>query len=248
MASIIRSRCDCRRSQLRGLLRPLDTPSWETMGRKMAEEQSEASKVSETRQELAAERSLVRRLSRAIRFADFMAALMVAATAFSALATWRTASIAKAIYLASERAYVGVEGVWIDGTRSDDPRVEVDFRNFGNVAAQEVKLTRRLKLDGVVVKDSAQILNAGILSPTTPHRLHLHLPANSYTAVTSGKATLTVEIAASFFSAQRQLCYLQRFTYVEHENEFLVDGGTTDCTAEAAFEQEVAIALPPAGS
>ncbi len=198
--------------------------------------------------ELAKERSLVRRLSRALGFADFMAVFMVAATAFSAYATWRTASIAQAIYLASERAYFGVEAVWIDISRPNDPRVEVDFRNFGNVAAQDVKIARRLKVDGVTVKGSENILNAGILSPTTPHRLHLHLPADSYTTVTTGKSTLIVEVAASFVSAQRQNCYLERFAYVEHENEFLIDGGTTDCAAEAQVEQEVVTALPPTAS
>ncbi len=39
------------------------------------------------------ERSLIRRFSEALRFADFMALLMVAATAFSAFATWRTAQV-----------------------------------------------------------------------------------------------------------------------------------------------------------
>jgi len=198
--------------------------------------------------ELAKERSLVRRLSRALGFADFMAVFMVAATGFSAFATWRTASIAQAIYLASERAYLGVEAVWIDATRSNDPRVEVDFRNFGNVAAQDVKIARRLKIDGVTIKGSENILNAGILSPTTPHRLHLHFPAESYSAITSGKATLELELAASFVSAQRPICYLERFIYVMHESDFLIDGGTTDCTAEAQVEQEVAAALPPTAS
>src|SRR5437870_4351563 len=103
--------------------------------------------------ELAAERGLVRRLTRALGFADFMAVLMVAVTGFTALATWRTASIAQAIYQASERAYFGVESIAIDNSRSQDPRVEIDFRNFGNVAAQDVKVTNRMLINGVAIQD-----------------------------------------------------------------------------------------------
>ncbi len=214
----------------------------------MAEEQNTASEISEVQEELAEERSLVRRLSRAVGFADFMAVLMVAATAFSAIATWRTASIARAIYLASERGYFGVETVWIDKSRADDPRVEVDFRNFGNVAAQDVKVTQCLKIGGVVVKDSAKTLNAGILSPNTPHHLHLHIPLASYPAISAGRSTLLVEVAASYVSAERQMCYLERFAYIADENDFLVDGGTTDCKIEMMTEHEAADGLPPTAS
>jgi hypothetical protein len=196
--------------------------------------------------ELAAERGLVRRLTRALGFADLMAVLMVSVTGFTAVATWRTASIAQAIYMASERAYFGVESIAIDDSRSQDPRVEIDFRNFGNVAAQEVKITRRMLIDGVAVKDQTKTINAGILSPSTPHHTHLHLPAQSYLAIAAGKARLAVEIAASFAAGTRRLCYLERFAYVADENDFQVDGGTADCASEAPIEREGGWALPRA--
>jgi hypothetical protein len=194
--------------------------------------------------ELAAERGLVRRLTRALGFADFMAVLMVAVTGFTAVATWRTASIAQAIYMASERAYFGVESVAIDNSRAQDPRVEIDFRNLGNVSAQEVKVTHRVLINGLAIKDQTKTINVGILSPNTPHHAHMHLPFNSYPAIVSGKTTLAVEIAASFAAGTRKLCYLERFAYVAHENDFLVDGGTVDCAAEGQVESEGAWALP----
>ena len=40
-----------------------------------------------------AEKSMMRRLTEVLQFADFMALLMVAATAFSAYAAWRTAQV-----------------------------------------------------------------------------------------------------------------------------------------------------------
>ncbi len=42
---------------------------------------------------------------------DLVAVMMVIATVCTAIATWRTASIATAIYMASERPYMGVSSV-----------------------------------------------------------------------------------------------------------------------------------------
>jgi hypothetical protein len=60
------------------------------------------------------ERSLVRRLSRALRFADLMALLMVAATGLSAFATWRTAEMTNRIFAVAERPYVGIQHVSLE--------------------------------------------------------------------------------------------------------------------------------------
>jgi hypothetical protein len=146
--------------------------------------------------------------------------------------------------MASERAYFGIESIALDNSRAQDPRVEIDFRNFGNVSAQQVKVTRRMLIDGAVVKDQTKTIDVGILSPSTAHHTHLHLPPDSYPAIVAGKVTLAVKIASSFAAGTRNLCYLERFAYVAHENDFLVDGGTADCAAEAPIEREGAWALP----
>ncbi|MGH7839744.1 MAG: hypothetical protein ACREQC_18260, partial [Candidatus Binataceae bacterium] len=64
-----------------------------------------------------AERRFRRRLLSEVELADFMAIMMVLATALSAYATWRTSSIANAIYLASERAYFGIESATLDDSQ-----------------------------------------------------------------------------------------------------------------------------------
>src|SRR6266849_3870448 len=69
------------------------------------------------------ERSLIRRFSEALRFADFMALLMVAATAFSAFATWRTAQVTNLLFSIAERPYIGVQRTTFDSIGADAARV-----------------------------------------------------------------------------------------------------------------------------
>ena len=65
-------------------------------------------------------RSERRRLGQILGVAEIMTALMVLATILSAVATWRTASIANAIYMASERPYFGVESVRLDSSKPNE--------------------------------------------------------------------------------------------------------------------------------
>src|SRR5258708_1020447 len=108
------------------------------------ESKDELEKVNLTK----AERSLVRRLSREIRFADFMALMMVAATAFSAFATWQTARIAGRIFAVSERPYVGIERLAFDLINARDARIMIDFRNFGSVSGHDAVARFTLLVDG----------------------------------------------------------------------------------------------------
>jgi hypothetical protein len=173
------------------------------------------------------------RVLRALRFADLMALMMVAATAFSAFATWRTATIAEAIYDASERAYIGVESVIFDSTRPHDPRVIVNYKNFGNIAAQGTDVACRVLIDGKPITAASAAKHAGILSPTAPHHLHIHIPPQYYPAITTGKSRLDVAFALSYAGAlNKRLCYLEGFSYLAEEQQFEINGGTTDCAAQ----------------
>jgi hypothetical protein len=55
-----------------------------------------------------------------IRLQDFMAILMVMATAFTGYATWKYMQVSRDIYRAAQRPYLGVQGIRID--QSDPSR------------------------------------------------------------------------------------------------------------------------------
>jgi hypothetical protein len=171
-----------------------------------------------------------RKLFDYLGFAELMAVLMVLATAFSAVATWRTASIANALYNASERPYVGVEKVSLERLRPDDCHVVVQYRNFGSVAAEDAVVTERLFVDGRPVAHRLTI-KAGILSPNASHHMFLHVPAGQLDSILSGRSRLSVVVAASYHGPVRfNLCYAERFTYVPETKTLQVDGGSPRCS------------------
>jgi hypothetical protein len=170
------------------------------------------------------------RITQFLELADLMAVLMVLATTFSAIATWRTANIADALYLAAERPYFGVESVRLDHSRTDDPRVVVEYEDLGQLSAEGVVITGRLALDDRTIPGQEWSKDAGILSPQVRHYLHFRLPAEVYPAVMSGRSKLTVMLAAKYDGPfGRQLCYLERFVYMPDAAAFDVDGGTPRC-------------------
>jgi len=160
-----------------------------------------------------------------------MAVMMVAVTALTAVATWRTASIATAIYRASERPYMGVADLQLNNDRPGDPRVLIEYKNFGSVAAEGVVMFRRMIIDGKVIGDETRRKAAGILMPDSPHRFFMHLPEESYDAVVSGRSKLRVDIGAIYQGLARSsdLCYFERFVYEPDEKLFEVDGGSPRC-------------------
>jgi hypothetical protein len=176
------------------------------------------------------ERSMLGRISQFLGVADVMALLMVAATAFSAIATWRTADIATALYMAAERPYLGVEQVRLDRSRAGDPRVVVEYHNFGSLSADDVVITGRLAVDGRTLTGQKWTKNAGIVSPSVPHFLLFHGPPQVYPAVMSGRSKFVVEVEATYSgAASSRLCYLERFVYLSDSDTFDVDGGTSRC-------------------
>ena len=162
-----------------------------------------------------------RRLGQILGVAEVMTALMVLATVFSAIATWRTSSIAEWIYLASERPYLGVESVRLDDSRPGAPRVIVDYRNFGHLSSDETVIDSRVLVDGDPVAGGAERLQAGILSPNVPHVVYRNLPPERYAAIVAGKAALEVDVRASYRGFdRRRLCYYERFAYAADAARF----------------------------
>jgi hypothetical protein len=173
-------------------------------------------------------------------FADLVAVLMVLATGFSAIATWRTATIADALYEAAERPYFGVAAVSLDSHHPGDPRVEVLYRNDGDVAAENVVIERRMRIDQKLVADQDRRKHAGILSPKEPHHFNLHIPPNAMDAILAGRSALSVEIAANYQGPNHHhwLCYLERFVYVADESAFEINGGSADCADQPQLQAE----------
>jgi hypothetical protein len=193
------------------------------------------------------DRRLLGRIAEFLGFADLVAVLMVVATVCSAIATWRTATIATALYQASERPYMGVVSVTLSHDRPSDPRVRVEYKNFGSVAAEGAVLFRRMTIDGKIVAGQTRRKVAGIVSPGVPHRIFVHLSEAAYDAIVSGRSTLRLEVGATYQGLYHgNLCYLERFVYEPDEDVFEVDGGSPRC--EQLLElRATADAVPAAG-
>jgi hypothetical protein len=181
-----------------------------------------------------AERRGLRRLGTILELADVMAVLMVVATVFTGIATWRTASIAEALYLTSERPYLGTGKVWLEKTPQGDPRVFVEYENFGAVAAEDTVVRERLLVDGKPLAGRGSTLAAGIISPRVPHRTRAHLDRAHYADVVAGRSQLVVEVAMRYHGPRnRPLCYLERFVYVHETDDFEVHGGSPRCADQS---------------
>jgi hypothetical protein len=176
------------------------------------------------------DRSILRKLTSFMEFADLMALLMVAATAFSGYATWRTAIIAGELLMSSERPYFGVEGVNLDRSVAGDPRVFVEYRNFGHVPADEVNLQAMMFIDDRPLDSNTVARNVGILSPNVPHHIYFHVPRDRFALVATGHTTLSTQIHAWYKSASgRVFCYRERFVYTRDSGIFEISGGSSRC-------------------
>ena len=177
------------------------------------------------------ERSLIRRFSEVLQFADFMALLMVAATAFSAFATWRTAQVTNLLFSIAERPYIGVQRTTFDSIGSDAARLTIDFRNFGQVSATDGVATIRLLVDGTPLeRGTAATTNVGMVSPTVPHLYSSYVPADIYRKILDGKARLVVQTSITYRGPDgRQFCYHESNTYDRRANAFDPSGGSDKC-------------------
>jgi hypothetical protein len=179
------------------------------------------------------DRRIVQRLSSVLRFNDFMTAMMVIATAFSAFATWRTAQVTNLLFAIAERPYIGVEQVAVDSIDADFARVVVDCRNFGNVSANGGVAQVGVTIDDRKLPEitpTAGSENIGIVSPTVPHRIFRYVPKGLFDAVRAGRSHMIVRVVFNYRGPdQRQFCYSELMSYDRRSAGFVSTGGSNQC-------------------
>jgi hypothetical protein len=187
----------------------------------------------------AAEKSLMRRLTGILRFADFMALLMVAATAFSAYAAWRTAQVTSRIFALDERPFIGIQGVTFERGDTASPRAVVEYRNFGKIPATGAIITVIARVDGKRIADTPNDMSsilAGVLSPGVPHFFYSYLPLDVYKAVLSGKNSLMLDTRAEYKgSGGEMFCYTERMVFDYRAAGFRPAGGTDRCSGSDVY-------------
>ena len=182
----------------------------------------------------AQEREVLRAERRILSVADFMALLMVAATAFTALATWRTYQVSQLIFAISDRPFIGVQKVSFERTDTEQPALVVDFRNFGPIPADDAIITVTPLLDGKPIPShdgEMTVSNQGVVSPGVPHFFYVFLVPEEYKKAVSGAARLMVRINVEYKSPslERRYCYLEKLFYDYRTSSFRHAGGTTHC-------------------
>ena len=163
--------------------------------------------------------------------------MMVFATAFSAFATWRTASITNTLVAIAERPYVGIQRVSFDATNADGSgRVLIDCRNFGNVSGTDGVVRIRLVIDGKNLPSTtgpSATVNVGMFAPSVPQVFFRFIPAAKYKAVLDGTSLLITHIAINYRGPdQREFCYSQLMTYDHRAGAFSSTGGSDRCDGE----------------
>jgi hypothetical protein len=179
------------------------------------------------------EKSLIRRLTEVLQFADFMALLMVAATAFSAYAAWRTAQVTSHIFALEERPFVGIERATFEQGEPPNPRAVVQYRNFGKIPASGAIVTVIALVNGKRVADSPNEMSSvseGVLSPGVLHFFYTYFPVDTYKSVVAGKASLMLDARAEYKGAGGEpYCYTERMVFDYRSAGFRPVGGTDRC-------------------
>ena len=183
-----------------------------------------------------AEKSLIRRLTEVLRFADFMALLMVAATAFSAYAAWRTAQVTSHIFAVEERPFVGIQNVIFEQGDTANPRAVIDYRNFGKIPASGAIISVVAYANGkrlAELPNEMSSISAGMLSPSVPHFFYRYFPVDTYKSIVSGKASLMLKVRAEYKgSGAEPFCYTERLVYDYRSAGFRPAGGTDRCRSD----------------
>jgi hypothetical protein len=183
------------------------------------------------------ERSILAKLAGVIRFADFMAVMMVLATLFSAYATWRTAQVTRLIFEISDRPFLGVQGIGFEAVDSDRPTITVDVRNFAKIPSVDSIVSLKPRVDGKLIEaksDELTIMESGILSPGVPHHYYASLSPELYRAVIAGKSNLMVGVRMLYKGPTHEMsyCYYERAIYDFGSKSFRMAGGTDRCGSD----------------
>lgn len=217
------------------------------MARRKTDSEAERHEELAVEREIARERRFERRergqwlrLGRALKVADFIAILMVLATAFAAYAAWRTAQVTSLVFAISDRPFLGIQRVSFEAADSPRPRVVVEYRNFGRIPAVDSLITIHLLVEGKVVRQQNGELSSvetGIVSPTVPHYFYAFLPADDFHSVLSGKETMQVHVRMIYKgpARQNQYCYSERIVYDHRASAFRLGGGSDHCGQSEVF-------------
>ncbi len=175
-----------------------------------------------------------------VGFQDFLALLMVLATALSAMATWRAARVTANVFMASERPYVGVQAIHVDLHNPAKPLLEVEFRDYGHIPADATVVSAWLTVGGKRLpndRHQRHVVAAGVLSPQVAHFFHIEVPPNILQELLRGAVTLTVAVAISYTDeTQRSFCYRMNFLYNAATGNFDANGGSDRCGKGVAGE------------
>lgn len=178
-----------------------------------------------------------------LRSLDFTNMLMVTATilmaigsSFSAWTSWRVAQLTADFDATSNRPYLGVGSLKLDATDPTRPKSWIEFRNFGNLPAEQTVIGVSTRIDGQTVADALGlrhlVLSLGVLSPATPYNFGAFFPPQYLSAVKSGKSRLTIGVESTYKDADGRLhCFEMRYAYAAFLDKFDPDGGGSDCTA-----------------
>ncbi len=177
---------------------------------------------------------------RILSVADFMALLMVAATAFTALATWRTYKVSELIFAISDRPFLGVQKVTFERADTTEPAIVVDFRNFGPIPADAAIISVSALLDGKAIPardGEMSTLDQGVVSPEIPHFFYVFMLPDEYKKAVSGAAHLMVRVNIEYKgpALDRRFCYHKNLFYDPHTTTFRPSGGSSTCSNTDIF-------------
>ena len=178
------------------------------------------------------ERAERRRLAQVLRFTDFIALLLVLATSIQAFAAWRIYLVTNEMLQVSDRPYVGVQHVTLDVSDPQIPKVVVEYRNYGTVAAEDAVLERWVTVDGNPTAGPVhdEKIQLGVLSPEVPHFSYQLLPPADIRPILEGKSALVASVKFSYTDAlSARFCYRMRFHYDRYLKAFQVAGGSARC-------------------
>jgi hypothetical protein len=183
-----------------------------------------------------AEKSMMRRLTEVLQFADFMALLMVAATAFSAYAAWRTAQVTSHIFALEERPFVGIENVTFEQGDTPNPRAVIQYRNFGKIPTSGAILTVTALAEGKRLADTHGEMSSTSPGMLSPHFFYTYFPPDTYKAVVAGKETLMIDVHAEYKGTSGDIfCYSERVVFDYRSASFRPAGGTDRCRNSDVF-------------
>jgi len=176
------------------------------------------------------------------RSLDVTTMLMIAATvlmaigsSFSAWTSWRVVQLTADFDATYNRPYLGVASIKLDASDPARPKSWIEFRNFGNLPAEQTAIGVSNRIDGHPVSDALTglqkvVLSLGVLSPASPYNFGALFPPQYLNAIRSGSSRLVLAVDATYTDADGHLrCYQMQYAYIASLDKYDPDGGGSDC-------------------